>query len=83
MRVRATRIKEWVTTRPRDLPVAGRRVDLRWRKRRWLCDQQGCARKTFTEAVGVIPARARVTGRLRRAAGVAVADDGRTVVQSA
>jgi transposase len=79
----ATRIKEWVTTRPKDLPVAGRHVDLRWRKRRWLCDQQGCGRKTFTEAVGEIPARARVTTRLRRAAGVAVADGGRTIVQSA
>jgi transposase len=42
-------MKEWVTTRPRDLPVAGRRVELRWRKRRWHCDQQECDRKTFTE----------------------------------
>jgi transposase len=81
--VRASRIKEWVTTRPRDLPVAGRQVDLRWRKRRWLCDQRGCARKTFTEAVEEIPARARVTTRLRRTAGAAVADGGRTIVQSA
>lgn len=48
----ATRVKEWVTTRPRDLPVAGRQVDLQWRKRRWHCDQQGCVRRTFTEAVG-------------------------------
>jgi transposase len=47
--VAATRMKEWVTTRPRDLPVAGRRVELRWRKRRWHCDQQECERKTFTE----------------------------------
>src|SRR4051794_33594013 len=81
--VRAGRIKEWVTTRPRDLPVAGRPVDLRWRKRRWHCDQQGCARTTFTEAIEEVPARARVTGRLRRAAGAAVADGGRTIVQSA
>lgn len=81
--VRATRIKEWVTTRPRDLPVAGRQVDLRWRKRRWLCDQRDCGRQTFTEAVGQVPGRARLTGRLRLAAGVAVADGGRTIVQSA
>jgi hypothetical protein len=58
-------------------------VDLRWRKRRWLCDQQDCGRQTFTEAVGEVPARARLTGRLRRAAGAAVADGGRTIVQSA
>lgn len=80
---RATRMKEWVTTRPRDLPVAGRRVDLRWRKRRWHCEQPECARKTFIEAVDEVPARARLTSRLRRAAGAAVADAGRTIVQSA
>ncbi|HEX5401686.1 MAG TPA: ISL3 family transposase [Pseudonocardiaceae bacterium] len=81
--VRATRMKEWVTTRPRDLPVAGRPVDLRWRKRRWLCDQPGCHKRTFTEAVDEVPARARLTQRLRWAAGGAVADGGRTIVQSA
>ncbi|MFI9382061.1 transposase family protein, partial [Kutzneria sp. NPDC052558] len=80
---RATRMKEWVTTSPRDLPVAGRRVDLRWRMRRWHCDQPECGRKTFTEAVNEVPARARLTDRLRRAAGAAVADGGRTIVQSA
>jgi hypothetical protein len=40
-------------------------------------------RRTFTEAVGQAPARARLTGRLRQAAGAAVADGGRTIVQSA
>src|ERR1051325_701145 len=53
--VRATRMKEWVTTSPRDLPVAGRAIDLRWRKRRWHCDQPECARKTFTETAGEVP----------------------------
>lgn len=28
---RAVRVKQWTTTRPRDLPVAGRPVRLRWR----------------------------------------------------
>nr|WP_184683686.1 transposase family protein [Micromonospora echinospora] len=37
---RAVRVKEWATTRPRDLPVAGRPVRLRWRKRRWYCTDQ-------------------------------------------
>ncbi|MFC5109429.1 ISL3 family transposase [Kibdelosporangium philippinense] len=81
--VRARRVKGWVTTSPRDLPVAGRPVELRWCKRRWHCDQQGCDRKTFTEAIGEIPARPRVTTRLRQAAGAAVADGGRTIVQAA
>jgi hypothetical protein len=79
----AVRVKEWVTTRPRDLAVAGRRCELRWRKRRWYCDEPGCPRGTFTEQVPQVPARARVTLRLRQASGAAVADGGRTIVQSA
>jgi len=78
--MRALRVKDWVTTRPRDLPVAGQPTRLRWRKRRWHCDQAGCPRRTFTEQVPQIPARARLTTRLRLAAGIAVADGGRTVV---
>jgi len=80
---RACRVKEWVTTRPRDLLVAGRPADLRWRKRRWFCDKESCPRRTFTEQVDQVPARARLTARLRSAAGAAVADGGRTIVQSA
>jgi transposase len=81
--VEAVRVKEWVTARPRDLPVAGRPADLRWRKRRWFCDQDRCRRGTFTEQVDQVPAGARLTERLRSAAGAAVADGGRTIVQSA
>ncbi|MER6951475.1 transposase family protein [Nonomuraea sp. NPDC000554] len=81
--VRATQMKQWVTTWPRDLPVAGRRCALLWRKRRWICSKAGCPRKTLTEQVSQIPARARLTERLRRATGAAVADGGRTIVQSA
>ncbi|MGI5182522.1 ISL3 family transposase [Dactylosporangium sp. CA-152071] len=79
----AVRVKQWTTTRPRDLPVAGRTSRLRWRKRRWFCDLAGCRRRTFTEQVTQVPARARLTTRLRQAAGAAVADAGRTVVQAA
>ncbi len=70
-------------TRPRDLPVGGRRASLRWCKRRWCCDERSCRRGSFTEAVSAVPARKRMTARLRTAAGAAVADGGRTVVQSA
>lgn len=79
----AVRVKEWVTTRPRDLPVGGRSCQLRWRKRRWICDAAGCPRSSFTEYVDQVPARARITTRLRRAAGAAVADGARTIVPSA
>ncbi|WP_449066749.1 transposase family protein, partial [Planomonospora algeriensis] len=81
--MRAHRMKEWVTTRPRDLPVAGRVCELRWRKRRWYCDHAACARGTFTEQVPQVAARSRLTARLRGAAGAAVSDGGRTIVQSA
>ncbi|MFG1944163.1 transposase family protein [Nonomuraea sp. NPDC048826] len=37
--VPAIRKKEWVTTRPRDLPMAARRCALRSRERRWCCVQ--------------------------------------------
>jgi transposase len=80
---RARRSKGRRVTRPRDLEVGGRRPRLVWRKRRWRCDEPGCRRKSFTEAVADIPARKRLTNRLRRSAGAAVADRGRTVVQSA
>lgn len=81
--IRAVRVKGWVLTRPRDLPVAGRITRLRWRKRRWYCDQPECPRKSFTEQVPQVPARARITGRLRQAAGAAVCDGNRTIVQAA
>ncbi|MGC5033965.1 ISL3 family transposase [Micromonospora sp. DT229] len=80
---RALKVKQWTTTRPRDLPVGGRTVQLRWRKRRWYCPTPGCPRKSFTEQVAQVPARSRLTGRLRQAAGAAVADAGRTIVQAA
>lgn len=80
---RARRSKGRRVTRPRDLPVGGRRPRLYWRKRRWCCDEPECRRRSFTEAVEAVPARKRLTTRLRSAAGAAVADDGRTVVQSA
>lgn len=69
--------------RARDLPMGGRRTELRWRKRRWRCAETECPRRTFTEQVPGIPARARLTGRLRHAAEAAFADGGRTVLQAA
>jgi transposase len=81
--IRSERPHSWVTTRPRDLPVAGRRTELIWNKRRWRCREAVCPRKTFTEALPQIPSRARLTCRLRESAGAGVSDLGRTVIQSA
>jgi transposase len=62
---RAGRVHEWVVTRAADLPRGRDRVELVWLKRRWKCDTPDCGRATFTEVVGQVPARARLTGRLR------------------
>jgi transposase len=78
----ATRVKECVVTRPRDVDVGGEPVRLVWHKRRWLCRESGCALGSFTEQVGQVPARARVTCRLVEAAGRDVAEGGRTVAQA-
>lgn len=62
---RAGRVHEQVVTRPRDLPRGRDPVAWVWLKWRWKCDNPGCARATFTEVVGQVPARARLTERLR------------------
>jgi transposase len=68
--------KEWVLTRPRDLPCGGVFAVTLWRKRRWRCRTEGCPRRTFTEQVAQVPAGMRTTTRLRSALAVAV-EDGR------
>lgn len=80
--VASTSPKQRVTTSPRDLTHGGRGITLLWHKRRWRCRNPGCGRGSFTEAVACVPARARITTRLRAAAGAAVADAGATVVQA-
>lgn len=42
------------TVQVRDLPNGGRAVRLVWRKRRWLCRDPDCTRKSFTERSSLI-----------------------------
>ena len=56
-------VKERPLVRVRDLPIAGRRTFLVWRKRRFRCCV--CVH-TFTERHEELPARQRVTRRFRR-----------------
>jgi transposase len=70
----STRVKEYVSTRPRDLPQGRLRLALVWRKRRWYCQERLCPRGSFTEAVPAVPAGARITSRLRAYAGDLVVD---------
>ena len=75
-RMVSTSGKDWVLTRPRDLPSGGGQVAVQWRKRRWRCRTLECARQTFTEQVAAVPAGMRTTTRLRAALALAV-EDGR------
>ncbi len=56
-------VKERPVVRVRGLPIAGRAIHPRWRKRRYRCG--GC-RRTFTESHPELPSRQRVTRRFRR-----------------
>jgi len=75
-RMVSTSGKDWVLTRPHDLPCGGGQVAVQWRKRRWRCRTESCARASFTEQVAQVPAGMRTTTRLRTALAVAV-EDGR------
>lgn len=79
----AGRVHDRVVTRPRDVRGAGDVVRVRWVKRRWKCGLPSCPRKTFTESVPRVPARHRVTGRLRDLVGSEVAERGITVAEAA
>jgi len=79
----STSVKQNVTTAPRDLPYGERGISVVWHKTRWRCVEATCARDSFTEAIGEVPARMRTTGRLRRAMGVAVGDAARSVAEVA
>jgi transposase len=75
--------KQWVSTRPRDLPYGDAAIAVVWRKRRWRCRAVECPLGSFTESIPEVPARARVTGRVRRAIGAAVGDANRAVSEVA
>lgn len=71
----AVKVKDRVTTAPRDVLLGDRHVLLRWHKTCWFCGSQDCERKTFTESLPAVPARARLTTRLRTRLGECVGDD--------
>ncbi|CAM5660325.1 transposase family protein [Streptomyces griseorubiginosus] len=77
----ATRVKGSATTRLRDLPYGERDPEFRWHKHRWFCGKPDCPRRSFTEQIPQIPARAPIITRLRTWAARRVRDAGSTVVQ--
>ena len=48
----------------KDVSCGGDRLDVLVRKRRYVCAESDCPRRTFTEQTDQLPARARVTTRL-------------------
>jgi|CZKW01.1.fsa_nt_gi hypothetical protein len=80
---RSVRVHEQVLARPRDVRRGLDEVRVAWLKRRWKCGNDGCARKTFTESLPAVPARCRLTERLRGLAGAEVAERGCTVAEAA
>jgi transposase len=56
-------VKERPLVRVRDLPIAGRRTTLCWRKRHYRYE---ACRRTFSESDPELPPRQRVTARFRR-----------------
>ncbi len=58
-------------------------VEVVWVKRRWFCDEELCARGTFSESTVEVPPRARSTARLRAALVGAVVVSGRAAAATA
>ena len=70
----STSVKGRASTRPRDLPYGQAPVRLVWHKLRWRCRERACSRGSFTESLPAVPARARVTTRLRGECGAGIAE---------
>ncbi|HEY7226268.1 MAG TPA: transposase family protein [Micromonosporaceae bacterium] len=81
--VASTRVKGRTLMRVHDLPVADQRVALWWRKRRLVCLEPACPRRSFTPSTVEIPARSRLTARLRQRLAEAVAGSNRAVSEVA
>ena len=77
--IRSSRSKGWVATRPRDVKIGSDRPRIVWRKRKWLCTNISCERKSFTESTPSVPPRARVTVRVKSEMALAVLDGNRSV----
>ena len=71
--VLSSAVKERPVGRLSDLPAAGQRVELWWRKRRLICRESLCPRRSFTQTCHAVRPRGRVTERLRDRVATAIA----------
>jgi transposase len=76
-------VKDRLVMRLKDVPASGQRIELWWRKRRLICAEPLCPRKTFTQRATAVRPRARVTERLREQLATAIASSNRAVSEVA
>jgi transposase len=81
--VLSSAVKDRPVMRLKDLPACGQSVELWWRKRRLICGEAGCPRRTFTQASAAVRARGRLTERLRERVAQAIAAGNRAVCEVA
>jgi transposase len=72
-------VKDRPVMRLKDLPASGQAVELWWRKRRLICVEPLCPRKSFTQTSTAVRPRGRVTERLRDRVATAIASSNRAV----
>jgi transposase len=77
--VLSSAVKERPVSRLVDLPAGGQQVELRWRKRRLVCGETLCPRRSFTQTCTAVRPRGRVTERLRDRVATAIAGSNRAV----
>jgi transposase len=77
--VPSSAMKDRPLMRLRDLPASGQRVELWWRKRRLLCSEGLCPRRSFTQVAAAVRPRSRVTERLRDRLASTIAASNRSV----
>src|SRR5215212_7620986 len=81
--VLTARVKDRPVRRVRDLPASGQQTQLWWRKRRLVCVEVLCPRRSFTQTSDAIRPRSRVTERLRDWVARAIAGSNRAVSEVA
>lgn len=75
----SSRVKERPLSRAKDLPHGETGLVVWVRKRRFVCAEADCPKKSFTEVSGQLPARSRLTVRLRTKVSAAVTTTNRAM----
>ena len=81
--VLSARVRDRPLCRVKDLPASGQQSQLWWRKRRLICVEVLCPRRSFTQTSDAIRPRSRVTERLRDRVAHAIAGSNRAVAEVA